>query len=230
MIEFRPLWLMTLLSILAFAVLIIFGRWQWEKYDTKMAAADEPVAEMTIANYSPDERGVQFVYGFRPDTRQQGWRVFAPVQYGDTTVFVDSDFIPTIEPPDAQELRFPASLSFGAPITGASIRPEPPGPLTAAPQPLRRLWFAIDLPAMGRNAGLENVADYYIAGTYVGEDGRAAANPFALAPGTDALPPARHLGYALTWYGLAIVLLVIYFAYHISVGRLKLSPPRSRED
>lgn len=230
MIQFRPLWLMTLFSVIALAVLVSLGRWQWEKYDEKTAAAEEPVAEMTIANYMPVQSGVQFVYGFRPDTREQGWRVFAPVQYGDTTVFVDSDFIAVIQPPDSDEVRFPASLSFGAPITGASIRPEPPAPLTAAPQPLRRLWFAIDLPAMGRNAGVENVADYYIASAYVGADGRATPNPFALAPGADALPPARHLGYALTWYGLAAVLLVIFFAYHMSVGRLNFSAPRPRED
>ena len=58
----------------------------------------------------------------------------------------------------------------------------------------------------------------------------------AVAAGTsvtraaDAMPPARHLGYALTWYGLALVLLAIYFAYHISVGRLAFARPRPRED
>lgn len=230
MIRFKPLPLMSVLSIVAFAVLISLGRWQWEKYEQKMAAADEPVAEMTIASYQPVEGGIQFVHGVRPDTHEQGWRVFAPVQEGETIVFVDSDFIVSIEAPDPDEVRFPASLRFGAPINGASITPEEPAPFTLAPRPLQRLWFAVDLPAMGRNAGLENVANYYIAGAYVGADGRAIANPFALAPGADALPPARHLGYALTWYGLAIVLLGIYFAYHASVGRLALQRPRPRED
>ena len=155
------------------------------------------------------------------------------MQFGDTVVFVDSDFIRFQEgdpPPDADEIRFPASLRFGASVTGAAIRPAPPAPLTFAPRPLQRQWFAVDLAAMGRNAGLENVADYYVAAAYVGADGRAAPNPFALAPGADALPPARHLGYALTWYGLALVLLVIYFAYHISVGRLVIARSRPRED
>ena len=48
--------------------------------------------------------------------------------------------------------------------------------------------------------------------------------------GADALPPARHLGYALTWYGLAVVLVVIYFAYHANAGRLSLRPPRPPQD
>ena len=230
MIKFRPLPLMSILSIVAFAVLIMLGRWQMERYDEKVAAAEEPVAEMTIASYQPIEAAIQFVHGVRPDTREQGWRVFAPVQEGESVVFVDADFIPTIAPPDPDEVRFPASLRLGAPIVGAPIRPEPPAPLTLAPRPLQRLWFAVDLPAMGRNAGLDNIADYYLASTYVGEDGRAIANPFALAPGADALPPARHLGYALTWYGLALVLLAIYFAYHVSVGRLAFQRRRPRED
>jgi len=229
MIRFRPLPVMSLLSIVALAVLVALGRWQWEKYDEKTRAADDPVAEMTIANYQPIETGVQFVHGVRPDTREQGWRVFAPVAYGESVVFVDADFLAQVTPPDPAEVRFPAALRFGEPVRGASIRPEPPAPLTLAPRPLQRLWFAIDLAAMGRNAGLDNVADYYIAGAYVGTDGRATANPFALAPGADVLPPARHLGYALTWYGLAIVLIVIYFAYHGSVGRLSLAGSRPQQ-
>lgn len=229
MIRFQPLPVMSLLTLIALAVLVFLGRWQWERYDEKTALADEPVAEMTIASYQPIEGAIQFVHGFRPDTREQGWRVFAPVQYGETVVFVDADFIAQVAPPNPREVRVPALLRLGAPITGASIRPEPPAPLTLSPRPLQRLWFAIDLPAMGRNGGLDNVADYYVAGAYMGADGRASANPFARAPGADALPPARHLGYALTWYGLAAVLLVIYFAYHVSAGRLSLRPSRPPE-
>ncbi len=226
MIRFRPLPLMTIFSVIALAVLVMLGRWQWERFEQKSAAAEEPIAQMTVASYEPAPGGIQFVHGVRPDTRQQGWRVFAPVEYGDTTVFIDADFIPEVTPPDPEEVRVPAALRIGAPITGASIRPEPPAPLTLAPRPLQRLWFAVDLEAMGRNAGLENIADYYIAAAYVGADGRATPNPFALAPGADVLPPARHLGYALTWYGLALVLVAIYFAYHASVGRLRLRPPQ----
>ncbi|MBL8542279.1 MAG: hypothetical protein JNJ63_00585 [Hyphomonadaceae bacterium] len=230
MIRFRPLLLMTALTLVAFAVLIAFGRWQWEKYELKTAAAQEPVAEMTIASYQPLPNAIQFVYGVRADTHEQGWRVFAPVAFGDTTVFVDADFIPAIDPPNPDEVRVPAALRLGAPIQGASIRPEESGPFTLPARPLQRLWFAVDLQAMGRNAGLAEVADYYIASTYVGADGRAMPNPFAVAPGADALPPERHLGYALTWYGLAAILIAVYFAYHMSVGRLSFgSPPRPRD-
>jgi cytochrome oxidase assembly protein ShyY1 len=35
--------------------------------------------------------------------------------------------------------------------------------------------------------------------------------------------PDNHLQYALTWFGLAIVLLVIYLRYHYLRGRLKFT-------
>lgn len=227
MIRFRPLPIMTAVTVIALALLVWLGRWQWEKFAQKSAAAEAPIAEMTITDYQPISNGIQFVHGYRSDTQEQGWRVFAPVQYGATTVFIDADFIPEIAPPDPNEVRFPTALRFGAPITGASIRPQSLNAFQRSlfrADPLRRLWPAVELDAMGRNAGAENVADYYIAAAYVGADGRAAPNPFALAAGADVLPPARHLGYALTWYGLALVLVVIYFAYHGSVGRLRLRP------
>jgi len=231
-IRFRPLPVMSVLTIAALAVLVGLGRWQWERYDLKVALADAPVPEMTIASYQPIEAGMQFVHGLRADTREQGWRVFVPVQFGETIVFVDADFIAQTEmrAPNPAEVRVPALLRLGDAITGATIRPAPPAPLTLAPRPLERLWFAIDLQAMARNAGLANVADYYVTAAYMGADGRARPNPFARAAGADDLPPARHLGYALTWYGLAAVLLAIYFAYHVSTGRLSFGAPRRPEN
>jgi surfeit locus 1 family protein len=230
MIRFRPLPLMTAFALAAFVALIMLGRWQWDKYVLKSRAAHEPLAQMTIANYQPLGEGIQFVNAIRPDTHEEGWRVFVPVQYGATVVFVDADFLAQIAPPKPGEVRPPGALREAASITGASIRPQHPGPFAHAPMPLERLWFYVDLAAMGRNAGLHNVAGYYLASSYVGADGRAVANPFARANGADALPPERHLGYAFTWYGLAAALLAIYFSYHANAGRLSLRAPRGNQD
>jgi surfeit locus 1 family protein len=224
-IQFRPLPVMTLLVLGAFVLLMLFGRWQWDRYERKSALEDAPVAEMTLVNYDPIEDGVQLVYGVARGG-EAGWRVFAPVRYGDEIVFIDAEFISGLERPNWREVRFPASLSFGAPISGAPLRPSTAAAFTQPPRPLERLWFVTDLAAMGRAAGLEPVADYYLAIPYVGEDGRTRANPFARPAGADPLPPARHLGYALTWWGLALVLIGVYFAYHVSVGRLKFAGPR----
>ena len=34
-------------------------------------------------------------------------------------------------------------------------------------------------------------------------------------------PPAKHLGYAVTWFGLAAALIGVYLALHIARGRLR---------
>jgi surfeit locus 1 family protein len=180
---------------------------------------------MTIASYRPIEEGLALVYGVKDG--EPGWRVFAPVLYGEENLYVDAAYVSGVEPPDVRTLRFPASLTLNAPISGAAISPPPPAPLTNPPSIPDRIWYAVNLDEMARAAGLRSVADYYLATDYVGEDGRPVANPFAQA-NADPMPPARHMGYAATWWGLAIVLVGIYFAYHVSVGRLSLGAPMKK--
>ncbi|MEQ1618305.1 MAG: SURF1 family cytochrome oxidase biogenesis protein [Terricaulis sp.] len=236
MIRFRPLLLLSVLSIAALVVLVSLGRWQWSRYVCKRAAANEPPVEITIVDYQPMTEGLQFVHDIRGDTHEEGWRVFAPVRTGAVSIFIDSDFFPGLRAPLPSEVRFPAALRSGAPVSGVSVSPNAPGRcggrgagvgglLVPPPQPLERKWYQVDLAAMGRNSGLGEVSDSYVAAAYLGADGRATPNPFG-----GAQPAARHLGYAITWYGLAIVLLVVYFSYHVSVGRLSLTPPRPPED
>ena len=218
MIRFRPLPIMTVVVIVSLAILTMLGDWQMRRYQEKRALALAPTPEMTIADYRPVEEGVQLVYGALNGA--PGWRVFAPVQEGETLVYVDAAFMPGAEPPPSDAVRFPASLTHGAPIKGRSVRPGETSPFAPAPSPADRVWYAVDLGAMARAAGFDQVADFYVAADYIGEDGRAIENPFAHA-GADPLPPERHLGYAITWWGLALVLAGVYFAYHVSVGRLK---------
>ena len=126
MIRFKPLPLMSLLSIIAFAVLISFGRWQWEKYEIKSAAAEEPVAEMTIASYQPVESGIQFARR-APDTHEQGWRVFTPVKATALSSSIVTSSLARTRCPD--EVRASGDALWrqrGASIAGRA------GPFTAA--------------------------------------------------------------------------------------------------
>ena len=71
-------------------------------------------------------------------------------------------------------------------------------------QPDHNAWYRIDLAAMAAHAGAPPL------GIYV--EAAEAANPGGLPIG--GRPVARivnnHLQYAITWYGLAAVLLVVY--------------------
>ena len=69
---------------------------------------------------------------------------------------------------------------------------------------------------MARAAGYARSEPHFIAARYAGQPSRP--NPFAHA--SDPLPPERHVGYAITWWGLAAGLVVIYALLHVRRGRL----------
>jgi surfeit locus 1 family protein len=212
---------MSVLAAIAFGFLILLGSWQWRRYDEKRLLAATPPDMVSLAPFTPIPEGLQLVYGARAG--RPGWRVFAPVRYGDVTLFVDAAHLPGAAPPDWREVRLPTSLAAAPAITGVAVRPRPPGAFAAAPWPEEHLWYAIDLPAMAVAIGATAVEPYYIAAPYIGPTGAAEPNPFAGAGALDPLPPERHLGYALTWWGLAGALVGVYLAFHARLGRLVIT-------
>lgn len=225
MIAFRPLPVLSLVCLVALVILTMLGRWQWSRFVAAEAAVQVPVAETVLTGYSPEPGGVLLVAAAL--NGEPGWRVFAPVRQGGTITFVDAAFIPGPEVPDVTLVPYPAQLTYNAPIRGVRITPKPPGQFAAPPDPAARAFYAIDLSAMGAAAGLEGqIADTYIATAYIGTDGRAVANPVTTAASQPRLPPARHAGYAFTWWGLALALVALYFAYHVQAGRLQIRVKR----
>src|SRR3546814_8815176 len=76
-------------------------------------------------------------------------------------------------------------------------------------EPAKKLWFYIDPPAMAQAAGLESLPPIYVlAGENKVPGGFPIGRQWQLDIRND------HLEYAITWYSLAVALLVIYVAYH----------------
>jgi surfeit locus 1 family protein len=88
------------------------------------------------------------------------------------------------------------------------IRPNDPANwITPSPQPKDRLLFRRDIDAMARFSGLNKpVLPFQL-------DLTEASLPLPQAGETKVQFSNRHLGYVLTWYGLAVVLLGVYGAY-----------------
>lgn len=216
MLRFRPLPILTACCLAAFAVLLTLGGWQWARYQQKLQArtAVPPTIEALVGE---GPRGpLQLAYGVLDG--RAGWRILAPLPDGpDTVLFVDAGFAPGLEPPDRTGLATPA-IAPNRPLRGVQVTPSPPGPFAAPPDPARGVWYAIDLPAMARAAGYANAKPYLLAAPYIGVDGKPRPNPFAHA--VDPLPAERHVGYAITWWGLAVGLVGIYLVMHARAGRL----------
>jgi surfeit locus 1 family protein len=236
----RSLLLLTVIAVAAFAVLIGLGTWQLDRkgqkealialLDSRLAA---PPARLS-AGYWPSDpaedeftrvtfpaefvRGEEaFVYtagsGLRPDVNEPGYWVLSPARLADgRVVIVNRGFVP-----DAR--RDAATRPEGEPkgvvtIVGVIRAPEPRGLFTPKDEPARNLWFVRDPAGIAAAKGWGAVAPFYI-------DEEAPQAPGGL-PRVGPLKmnlPNNHLQYAVTWYGLAAVLLGISLAFAFSRRR-----------
>jgi surfeit locus 1 family protein len=135
-----------------------------------------------------------------------GFDVLTPLrEAGGRILVVNRGFVPT-------ELRDPAKRAAGQPagtarVTGRLRLPPEQKPNWFVPdnRPERDDWFWIDLPAMGAADGLADVAPFYIEADATPNPGgwpKGGVAPLAL--------PNDHLQYAITWFSLAVVAIVIY--------------------
>jgi surfeit locus 1 family protein len=90
-------------------------------------------------------------------------------------------------------------------ITGALRWPEQRGMLTPRDDPARNLWFARDPAAIAAAKGFPSVAPFYI-------EQEAPVPPGGLPHPSALMVNLRneHLQYALTWFGLAAVLVGVF--------------------
>jgi surfeit locus 1 family protein len=87
-------------------------------------------------------------------------------------------------------------------VTGLLRISEPGGGFLRNNDPTADRWYSRDVEAIARSRGIKDVAPYFI-------DADASADPRALPVGglTVISFPNNHLIYAITWFGLAFMLL-----------------------
>jgi surfeit locus 1 family protein len=217
-------------TLAAVAVLVALGTWQVERKTWKerlIAALEEKLSEAPVA-LPPPERWLQFsaehdefrrvkfsaefldqealIYtsgsAIRPDVSGPGYWVLSPARLADgSRVIVNRGFVP-------EGKQDPGTRREGQPhgvteIVGAMRWPETRGLFTPNDTPAKNLWFARDPAAIAVAKGWGDVAPFYI-------DQEAPSAPGGL-PKVGPLKPSlpnNHLQYAVTWYGLALVVLI----------------------
>jgi len=140
---------------------------------------------------------------------EAGFHIVTPLILADgTALLVDRGFVPTER--KAPETRAAGELTGTVSVTGLVRLPSAGKPSWFTPDndPARNSWFYVDIAAMAQAAGLARVLPFYI-------DADASPNPGGLPQGGQTLTdlPNNHLQYALTWYGLALALIVIYIRF-----------------
>ena len=169
-----------------------------------MPARDEFRRVAFPAEFLPGEEALVYSSGssLRPDATGPGYWVFAPARLtGGSIVVVNRGFVPEgKQNPDTRKEGRPSGT---ADIVGVMRWPEQRGQFTPADEPQKSLWFARDPAAMAKAKNWGNVAPFYV-------DQEAPLPPGGLpkAGPLKASLPNNHLQYAVTWYGLAAVILV----------------------
>jgi surfeit locus 1 family protein len=163
-----------------------------------------------------------------------GYWVLTPLRLADgSVVIVNRGFVP----PERRDraAHEAGAVTADATVTGLLRMSEPKGSFLRRNDPVKGLWYSRDVEAIAVARGLSRVAPYFVdeeagagdgqrlADASVGTDGeRARASRTAAAAQAAAQAPASapvggltviafrntHLTYAITWYGLALMVLV----------------------
>jgi len=202
------------------AALLTLGVWQLQRLEWKLGVLAEIVGRMEAAPgpvpVTPTEAeheyvrvramgallaGELHVYTSAPP-RGVGYLVIAPMEIaGARRILIDRGFVPIGEK-DAPRRVGPLT------VEGSLMWPDETDSFTSPPDHAKNIWFARDVGLMAQVLGTEPV----MLVTAASDDPSA---PMPLPVGVNIRNP--HLGYAVTWFGLAAVwaLMTVYLLWRI---------------
>lgn len=230
-------------ALLLFAVLIALGTWQLERKAWKeglietltarltappqplppasaWAALDQADAEYRRVTFRAtfDGREQALVYAtpsaFRPDVSGVGYWLFAPARLaGGGVVVVNRGFVP-------KDFAAKADAAGAAPaveIVGVVRWPETTHWYTPKNDPAHNLWFVRDPAAIAAAKGWTGSGP--VAPFYIEQESPAPEGGFPQPGKLVVRLPDNHLQYAVTWFGLALVLVAMFAAWAFKSGR-----------
>ncbi len=226
---------LTVSTIVAFAILVALGTWQLQRRDWKHALIERiearadgpPVTLQQVLDRWGRDRDIEYmrvkmtgklraeqefhIYTIRDG--RAGWRVVSPFETDGRLVMLDRGFVP--EPLKDPNTRADQPMPQGEiKVTGLARAPGESNFVTPENEPQRNRWYWRDLESIvaqlpknvwGRTAPFFVEAE---AGALPGEWPRGGVTQLRLRD--------RHLSYALTWFGLALTLIGVYIAYVVS--------------
>ena len=221
--SFRPYPVMTVFTLISLGILIWLGNWQYGRFVQKLAI-DKQTPEWVVLDGEvvPGSEVIAYAYV----DGEAGWMRVVAVDTGDKIVYTPIEIVQQIEPPALCTGEDCASGHLSA--RGIYKPAFHRNAFTPPDDAEKRVYYVLDpnvfaslLPG-GADARVgPDVFEPEVIPILTGQGRELTDNPFARLRLDDALPPQRHFGYALTWWGLAIALVGVYLAFHHQKGRLR---------
>ena len=207
------------MTVVMLAVLLGLGSWQVERLHWKRSVLaqithaeaapavelppePEPYSKVQVTGHLRDDLSASYGAEVRdtPAGTELGTQLIVPLERdGGAAILVDRGWVPDKRPR-------PFAHAEGNVTLEGYVRPsEAPGLFSATDNPATRQFYTLDAPAIGAALGLRQVAPFVLV----------VLGPAPLERYPDPArhlprPPNNHLSYAITWYGLAIALVVIF--------------------
>jgi surfeit locus 1 family protein len=217
-----------LFTIPAFIVLLALGSWQlvrleWKTNLTKamnervaMEAIDLPAKvdnfddmqyrKVRVKGEFLNDKEIHLFVGEREFKGGMGYDLLTPLRREDgSVVLVDRGWIPYEK---KEREKRPETLTNGVvEVEGMLHKGEVRRGFTPDNEVDKNLWFWVDMPAIEKYTGLQ------LQNLYIRQLKKDDSKVLPIAG--DAVIKLRndHLQYAITWYSLAIILVVIYFIW-----------------
>ena len=220
---------MTLATVIGLIILISLGQWQVQRLHwkqgvlasiaalqsappqalTTVLAGRRPAKDLDYTKVKADCPNIEatpFVRLFTPSP-SAGFRIITVCRlsgaaYG--AILVDRGFVAQ----DAVDRLHPGQGPIlSTPVVGVLRRGDTPNFLTPQNQPAQGLYYWKDIAGMAQVLGVTNVAPTFLV--------LQSPAPTGFGPTPQPTPvdiPNNHLGYAITWFGLAASLLSVYLA------------------
>tara|TARA_R110002072_G_scaffold58951_8_gene149858 strand:- start:866 stop:1549 length:684 start_codon:yes stop_codon:yes gene_type:complete len=221
---FRPLPVLTVVTALALALLVTLGVWQMQRMEWKaqrIAAHAERGAVTSFQQALCGEHAGIFGPSITAPAPLAG-RQLRYYTLRDQPGWVRLGLMPAPAcNPDAPQRYLFVESGFEDLAGYIIARPQAwrielfprPGSFASGNDPDTNQWYIFDRDMMARSLDIdpEQVLDVW------------ARADLGLPSSLSQTPPSKHLGYAVTWFGLAAALIGVYLALHVARGRLRLA-------
>ncbi len=236
----------SIFSIIIFTILFTFGTWQVKRLFWKEALIERYISESQsnpiknpseldsskIKEFKSVEVSGSFLH--KEETYitgktfegNAGFHVITPLKLRNNKIILINRGWVSEGYKNPKKRKF--SLVEGEVLLKGIIRyPQKKGYFVPENDGKNGFWFTIKPNEIFNFLNLNSnqfINNYYIDALRLGEK-------LTLPIGVTGKPKLRnqHLSYAVTWYGLALSLLFVYFSYHVSSGRLSFKKKDNNE-
>ncbi len=214
----RLLWPGVMATVML-AVLLGLGTWQVMRLQWKLGllaqiaraeaapavplpAAPDPFTKVQATGHLRDDLSASYGAEVRdtPAGTELGTQLIVPLEVsGGDVILVDRGWVPDKRPHPISRVESDVTVE-------GYVRPsDKPGMFSATDNPAAREFYTLDASAIGSALGLHRVAPFILVAMGPSPPERYP-DPAHHLP----RPPNNHLSYAITWYGLAVALVVIF--------------------